>query len=87
VPEDHNQSTWLENRSQWTYSSISEVVAFSKIASVFGIALLFKGEVQVSLANVILTIYFLLAETGPDDTEETSVVYLKPVKYVLWEKN
>jgi hypothetical protein len=86
VPEDHDQSTWLENRSRWTYSSISEVVAFSKIASVFGIAFLFKGEIQVSLANVVLTIYFLLAEPGPDDTEETSVVYLKPVKYVQWKK-
>jgi hypothetical protein len=58
------------------YSSVSIVVTGGKVTAVFGVALLFNGEVEVCLSNVILTVHFFLGESCSNYTEEAGVVHL-----------
>lgn len=57
--------------------TISKVVSFREIASVLWIALLFDRNVEIRLANVVLSVNLFLGETSADYTEETGVMDLK----------
>jgi hypothetical protein len=60
--------------------TVAIVIAFGKITAVFWVTLLFDGEVQVCLADIILAVYFFLCKSGSNHTEESSVMYLRYIQ-------